>query len=382
MAKVSDLPVEGTFDAGDLFFITSELGVSKSLAGQKLIDEFLVEAPTDGEVYARKNGAWYSTKTVDQYLDFTPQDEATTHVEGRVYYDNIEKTLSVQSEIEGTTLNIGQEQYMKVINNTGVLIDEGTAVRADNVDAIAELAQIVPALADTIEHARILGVVTNPIADGESGYVTTFGKVNGLDTDTLTVGLPLYLSDTVAGTYSTVPPASGLLTQVGGCLVSDLLVGTVLVRVQNTIALPTLFSVMQTTSMTPTMSSTHQEIKPFATGTALGPDQSLTLGTMTLPNVGWYRWSMAMTITMASASAGGDLIQVELFDLTNSTVLGATSLTIDNTNLTGSRSVAIPFVTTAVDDVLVMRVWSADSTAVLTFNSMSFDIESISYEIA
>ena len=376
--KVSELSADATFSDDDKFLVTAADGISRYVAGS------LIKAWVEGEMTTLDvTGTIGATDyDVGEFIDFTPQAVAPSHVEARLYYDQEEKTLSMQTEIAGTTLNIGQEQYMKVINNSGDDILDGMAVRADDIDPIAALPQIVLGLADTLVHSRILGVVTNTIADGEEGYLTTFGKVNGLDTDTLITGLPLYLSSTVAGTYSTVAPANGILTQIGGCLVSDLTDGTVMVSIQNSIALPHLFGVMQETVMLATLSPSHQEIKPYTTGDSFGLTEDLTLGTMTLPNAGWYRFNMAGTFTAsAGPPSGADLIEFELWDLTNSVQLAYTSVSITNTALTASRSVAIPFEIGTVDTNVVLRLWSDSSTNDLDFDTMSFDIESIAVEI-
>ena len=380
MAKISELPEESVLSVDDLFFITSEGGISKSLAGQKLWDNFLAEAPLDSTKYVRENGAWVANTTVDEYLDFTPLTESPTHTEGRVYYDDNEKALSVQSDVEGTTLNIGQEQYLKVINNSGSTIYNGDCVRADDVDPVAKLPQIVLALADTILNARIFGLVTNDIDDGEEGYVTTYGQLHDLDTSLLITGLPLWLSETVPGAYSTVAPTNGILTQVGGCLVASATVGVVQVIVQNTVALPTILGIMQTTSFNPTLSASHQEIKPYATGTTFAMEQDLTLGTLTVPNAGWYRMSLNMTVTVLAASPNGDLIEFELWNVTQGNQAVSTTITVTSSNLVASRSIAAPF-EAEQGDTFVLRIWAPVSVTSLVFDEMSFDMESITVEI-
>lgn len=62
-------------------------------------------------------------------------------------------------------------------------------------------------IADNTVNALVLGVVTNVIADGEVGFVTVRGRVNEVDTRGYSVGERLYLSDTVAGDFTTVRPA-------------------------------------------------------------------------------------------------------------------------------------------------------------------------------
>ena len=137
---------------------------------------------------------------------------------------------------------------------------------------------------------------------------------------------------------------------------------------------------MQTTSMTPTLSGTHQDVKPYAVVDGKGISGDGTDGTFPLTPGGWFRGTISLTVTAASASPCGDLIQFELWNVTQSAQLFATSVTVDSTNLTASRSAAIPFEVTDGDEV-VLRVWSDDNTSVLTFDALSIDIESITLNV-
>jgi len=164
-------------------------------------------------------------------IPFTPTT-TPAHVEGQIYYNNDTGTIDVHGAYSDVTLQIGREQHIEVVNNTGALIPNGAACRHDGVSG--GKTQVALAIANSFTNAIILGIATHDIANGATGILTTFGIINGLDTSLAQVGVPLYLSDTIAGTYSETPP--DILTQVGGALTSDALNGQVFVPLEKNIS--------------------------------------------------------------------------------------------------------------------------------------------------
>ena len=59
-------------------------------------------------------------------LDTTPAD--TSYVEGKLYYDNTEKTVIIRNDNSDVSLNVGSEVMMRVYNDSGGTINEGEAV--------------------------------------------------------------------------------------------------------------------------------------------------------------------------------------------------------------------------------------------------------------
>lgn len=132
------------------------------------------------------------------YYDFIPQDPEPSYLEGRVYYDDVAKALTVMNDETTPRHNIGREFWpSKVVNNTGSLIPDGTAVYINGTSG--GLPTVAPAQADNIATAQVYGVVTHDIPDAQNGECTTSGIVNGVDTSSFNAGDPLYVSTTVAG---------------------------------------------------------------------------------------------------------------------------------------------------------------------------------------
>ena len=127
-----------------------------------------------------------------------------------VSWNTDESTLDVV--LNGATLQVGQEQLIRVTNNSGVAVNNGTAVMA--TDTLGNSGRITVAKANlTQSNAKyILGIVTETIASGADGFVTAFGKVRGIQTngvnygETWVDGDVLYVKDSGNGALTKVVP--------------------------------------------------------------------------------------------------------------------------------------------------------------------------------
>ena len=127
-----------------------------------------------------------------------------------VSWNTDESTLDVA--LGAATLQVGQEQLIRVTNNSGTSINDGTAVMATGT--LGNSGRITVAKANlTQTNAKfILGVVTETIANGADGFVTAFGKVRGIQTngvnygETWVDGDVLYVKDSGAGALTKVVP--------------------------------------------------------------------------------------------------------------------------------------------------------------------------------
>lgn len=161
---------------------------------------------------------------------FTPVT-APAYTEGRVFYDIDAKTLCYYNDNSQMTVNIAQEQIVRVRNQTGANIPNGTVVYVNG--ATGNTPTIALAIATSFTTADIIGVTTTSIADNGFGYVTINGLVNGLDTKDFSDGDPVFLSATTPGAYTaTEPTKPNWAVQVGVILRTSPSVGTLLVAVQ------------------------------------------------------------------------------------------------------------------------------------------------------
>jgi len=310
-------------------------------------------------------------------IQLTPQTTPPAHVEGKVYYDEVNHNLVVYNDIADVSLNVGEEQYMRVYNDSGDIIENGEACRHNGVDPTTELPMAVLAIADTLVNSRVLGVATHSIGIEEEGLLTTFGKVGGIDTSAYAAGQPMYLSDTIAGAYTNTPP--DIVTQVGGVLLTSALAGSAMVSIINHIALPTLFGVHNTVPDTFTLpaAATYEDINNYQVSADVSMAVDGVTGYITAPNTGWYRLTFTTTVTVDGANPGGDAILFRLYNNTQSEPSANITVSVSSTILTNTRSASAPVLLTAGDTV-VMQVGSEDSSADLTFDYVSFDLQSIS----
>ena len=162
--------------------------------------------------------------------NFTPVT-APAYLEGKVFYDTDAKTLAYYNDNSQMTVNIGQEQIVRVRNQTGTTIPDGTVVYING--ATGNTPTIAKAIATSFATSDIIGVTTTSIANNAFGYATINGLVNGLDTSAFAEGDAVFLSATTAGAYTTTEPTRpNYSIQVGVILRANPSNGTLLVSVQ------------------------------------------------------------------------------------------------------------------------------------------------------
>jgi len=161
-------------------------------------------------------------------IAFDTNPNVPTHLEGLVYWDDNANTLAIMTDVDGVVLQVGQETFVKVRNDTGALIENGSVVYITG--ATGNRVTIAKAQANDAAKTIILGVVTEDIAHNADGYVTTAGLVRDLDTNSFTEGDTLYLSETTAGGLrNTQPAAPNFSVRVGYVTRKSPAVGVVLV---------------------------------------------------------------------------------------------------------------------------------------------------------
>ena len=127
-----------------------------------------------------------------------------------VSWNTAESTLDVA--LGAAVLQVGQEQLIRVTNNSGTSINDGMVVMATGT--LGNSGRITVAKANlTQANAKfILGIVTETIASGADGFVTAFGKVRGIQTnganygETWVDGDVLYVKDSGNGALTKVVP--------------------------------------------------------------------------------------------------------------------------------------------------------------------------------
>ncbi len=123
--------------------------------------------------------------------------------EGQLYYSNCH--LHFDREISGVTTQLGEENIIRVENQTGVLIPNGTIVYVYGA-AVSGYPLIGLADAtDFVKATQTVGIATQDILNNNEGYITSIGIVHNVDTNGFAAGTLLWLN--TSGTYSDVRPS-------------------------------------------------------------------------------------------------------------------------------------------------------------------------------
>lgn len=152
---------------------------------------------------------------------------------GQLSWNIAEETVDITMG-EGVVQQVGFETYMRVKNDTGVLIPNGTIVGFSGVNSEIKVA---PYIANSsANELYFVGVTTRAIPDDDVAPVTLYGKVRGLDTtgpgaETWSVGDILYASPATAGAFTNIrPTAPNVVISVAAVLSVDATEGEIMVR--------------------------------------------------------------------------------------------------------------------------------------------------------
>jgi hypothetical protein len=139
-----------------------------------------------------------------QYIDFDTSGIEQPFKQGRLVWDDTDKTLALNVHTNGTmvTNQIGQETWVRVINKSGTDIPNGSAVYVNGNLGDRPKIYLANAKADNTS-LTFLGLATSFIYDNDEGFVTVRGNVRELNTDLYLAGTILYL-DTIDGGWSNV----------------------------------------------------------------------------------------------------------------------------------------------------------------------------------
>lgn len=200
-------------------------------ASAAISDKLAVDNASDQSRYVTMSQVRDLIQDQIEAIQFDTSYTAGAHSEGLVYWDSAAKTIAAMTDIEDVILQIGQEMYVKVHNDTGDTIANGTPVYITGVSG--GMPTVALAQADDIATSVILGVATEDVADSAAGYVTTFGIVRDIDTSAFSAGDSLYLDESTAGEYTTTKPdtsTGNVVVYIAQVLSSNATTGAILVN--------------------------------------------------------------------------------------------------------------------------------------------------------
>lgn len=146
---------------------------------------------------------WLGLQTFQYGMKFTAST-SPSYQAGMLVYDQPNNGLTFYNSDSNVSLQIGQEEWIRVFNNTGSTIPNGSAVYISGSNGLIATVALANAAAGAT--TIVTGLATEDILTNATGTVTTIGLVNGLNTSGMTAGATVYLSTTTPG---------GLVTYAG-----------------------------------------------------------------------------------------------------------------------------------------------------------------------
>jgi hypothetical protein len=144
-------------------------------------------------------------------LKFKTSSQSTGALsEGQLRWNGVDKTLDLKMSGTSVTQQVGQEVLMRATASQNIL--NGQVVYIDgSFDGMPEVGL---ASNDSLSAKSVVGLATENINIGESGYVTLTGLVRGLDLTGYTIGQEVWLS-TSGGITATEPTYPAHKVRVG-----------------------------------------------------------------------------------------------------------------------------------------------------------------------
>ena len=231
-------------------------------------------------------------------FDNTPTNVPTGA--GSLVWNDTDGTLDLG--LKGGLLNkIGQQVVVRARNNSGSAITKGSVVKV--VGVAGGFIGINLALGDSdANSATAFGIVAEDIADASNGFVSIQGIVHNLNTNSFTEGDVLYLSPTVAGTFTNVKPVAPQHAVVVGYVAKKSATdGHILMHVQNGYELGELHDTLLT-------SSADKDILAYESSTSLWKNKSAsTLGIAPLASP-----TFTGTVVLPSTTSIGNVSNTEI----------------------------------------------------------------------
>lgn len=176
-------------------------------------------------------------------VDFSTTNVAAGAV-GRLTWNDTDGTLDLGLKGGNVTLQIGQEQNVRIYNETATGFVDMQVVKITGSSGTRLTADLAQGNSDA-NSASTLAIMTEPAASHGEGFATTFGLIRQVDTSAFAEGATIYLSPTVAGGITTTRPVAPNHTMIlGWCVRSHPTQGVIYVNINNGFELDELHDVL------------------------------------------------------------------------------------------------------------------------------------------
>jgi len=235
--NLTDTPSSYLGNAGYLVRVNSNLNGLEFVYGESIYASSTInlqEVTNNGNVTT--NSITVANLTINGYIttvdsiQFKIGNGIPTFSEGQIYWDEDDKTISMNTDVNGVTIQLGQENVVRVVNKTGSTILNGTIVYGSG--AQENRLTVAPAIATNQEQShKVIGVATSDIGNNNKGYVTVQGLVRDLDTSEFSEGDYLFLSEISVGKFTNVEPTPpNCRVEIGIVITSHQTQGIICVR--------------------------------------------------------------------------------------------------------------------------------------------------------
>lgn len=189
------------------------------------------------------NGSVVATNYTGTYLQLDTGATPPTSVAGTLSWENGVGTALLGLKGGNVSLQVGEQQVLRVYNDAGVTLNKGQVVYING----AQINRVSVRLAQANSEANstsTIGVVAESINVGQEGFILTQGTLNNLDTSSFVAGGAVYLSPTSAGGITqTKPIAPNHMVLIGWVQRVDATTGSIFVKVTNGFELEELHDV-------------------------------------------------------------------------------------------------------------------------------------------
>jgi len=189
------------------------------------------------------------------YIDFDTTASNAIAV-ARLKWNDADGTLDLGLKGGNVTLQIGQEEVVRVVNKSGVNLTEAGYQAVKILGAQGQRLSVTLAQGDNDANSQdTIGLVTEDILNNEEGFVTSNGLVRGINTtgnlqsETWAEGDQLYLSPITAGRITNIPPIAPQHTvRIGYVVNLNANNGSIFVKIDNGYELGELHNVVDNTT--------------------------------------------------------------------------------------------------------------------------------------
>ena len=178
-------------------------------------------------------GALTTTSAAVDFLQHSTTATPPTITPGLSAWNDGEGTLDLGLKGGNVTLHAGEQQFLRVYNDSGVSLSLGQVVYISGAQGNRTAVKL--ARANTEGGSKdTIGLVAETIAVGAEGWVQVSGTLSKLDTTSYSAGAIIYLSPTTPGAFTTTKPqAPNHLVPLGFVVRIHETVGSVYLKIEN-----------------------------------------------------------------------------------------------------------------------------------------------------